>query len=108
MTNINHWCAVCGKGYSYCDGCNSNSFKSWRTIVDTIDHYKVFLVVKQYAEKQIDKTEARKQLNTANIAGWENFKPQIVKTLKEILNDKDKNKDDVNKVSHKNTNKNNE
>ncbi len=57
----------------------------WRSIVDTIDHYKIFVTIKDYNQKTINKNQARSQLATVDITGWKNFNPEIVNVMKDIL-----------------------
>ena len=46
---INHWCVVCGKGYHACDSCNeTKSFTPWRALTDSIEHFKIFTVLKDF------------------------------------------------------------
>ena len=86
MTKKNHTCSVCGTIYNHCDYCeNVRSYMPWRSIVDTIDHYKIFVTIKDYNQKTINKNQARSQLATVDITGWNNFNPEIVNVLNDIL-----------------------
>lgn len=86
MAKETHVCAICGQGYTHCEYCSGvKSYSPWRNIVDTIDHYKIFIIVKDYNEKNIDKEQAKLQLESVDITGWKNFKPEVVKILSEIL-----------------------
>ena len=61
---INHWCVVCGKGYHACDSCNeTKSFTPWRALTDSIEHFKIFTVLKDFNNKLISKKEARELFN---------------------------------------------
>ena len=56
-------CIVCGKEYSVCRSCKDvKEYRPWRTVCDTIECYKLFLVVSGYNNGQIVKNDARKQL----------------------------------------------
>ena len=87
MSNkINHWCIICGKGYHACDSCDPvKSFTPWRTIADTIDHYKIYMIIKQYNSKMITKTEAKNMLTNIDLTGIKTFKDNVKTTLNEIL-----------------------
>ena len=72
---INHWCVVCGKGYHACDSCEKiKSYTPWRTLTDTIEHFAIFTVLKDYNNKVIDKQEARKLLENSDLSGRDSFK----------------------------------
>ena len=87
MSNkINHWCIICGTGYHACDSCDSmKSFTPWRAIADTVDHYKIYVIIKQYKSNLITKEEARNMLLNIDLTGMENFKESVKNRLNEIL-----------------------
>lgn len=87
MSNkINHWCVVCGKGYHACDSCNeTKSITPWRSLTDTVEHFKLFTVLKDYNNKLIDKTEARKLLSNIDLSGKDSFKDSAKNVLEDIL-----------------------
>ena len=89
MSNkINHWCVVCGKGYHACDSCNeTKSITPWRSLTDTVEHFKLFTVLKDYNNKLIDKTEARKLLSNIDLSGKDSFKDSAKSVLAEIYKD---------------------
>jgi hypothetical protein len=83
---LNHQCAICGEKYHFCIDCgNAKSFTPWRTIVDTIEHYKIYMVIRDYVNKNIDKVEAKKQLSQCNLSGLENFIPEIKAAIEDIM-----------------------
>ena len=87
MSNkINHWCIICGKGYHACDSCDSvKSFTPWRAIADTVGHYQIYMIIKQYNSKLITKSEARAMLKNLDLTDMESFKDSVKTTLSEIL-----------------------
>lgn len=88
MNEINHWCVVCGVGYNSCDSClNEKSFTPWRSITDSISHYKIFMILQDYNNKIISKIEAKAKLTLVDISGWENFKDGSKRLIEEILNE---------------------
>lgn len=83
---INHWCVICGKGYHACDSCNEiKSFTSWRSLTDTIEHFKIFTILKDYNNKLISANEAKKLLSGIDLSDTDTFKPSAKKVLDEIL-----------------------
>lgn len=85
---INHWCVICGKGYHACDSCDSmKSFTPWRALTDTIEHFQLFVILKNYNNKLISKEEARKDLSKINISDKDSYKESVKKVLNEILKD---------------------
>lgn len=87
MSNkINHWCIICGKGYHACDSCDSvKSFMPWRILADTAEHYKIYMVIKQYNSKMITKNEAKTMLSNIDLGGMDSFKDGAKSILDEIL-----------------------
>ena len=56
-------CTVCGKPYKTCLSCKGlNITKPWRSITDTVNCYKIFLVLNQYNNHHITKEAAKRQL----------------------------------------------
>lgn len=82
---INHWCVLCGIGYHACDTCNKEkTFTPWRTLTDTIEHYKIFTVLKDYNNKLIDREKAKELLSGLDLSGKENYKESAKKVLADI------------------------
>lgn len=83
---INHWCVVCGKGYHACDSCNdTKSFAPWRTYTDSIEHFKVFAVLKDYRNNMIDKKEAKRLLSNIDLSDRDTFEEGSKKLLNDIF-----------------------
>jgi hypothetical protein len=83
---LNHTCSICGKKYSGCDTCDSTkTYMPWRTIVDTQEHYKIFMIIRDYENKHIDKSEAKKQLSKIDLSEKDNFVIEIKNKIDEIL-----------------------
>lgn len=82
---INHWCVLCGTGYHACDTCNKEkTFTPWRTLTDTIEHYKIFTILKDYNNKLIDREKAKELLSGLDLSGKENYKESAKKVLANI------------------------
>lgn len=85
---INHWCVLCGTGYHACDSCSKEkTFTPWRTLTDTIEHYKIFTVLKDYNNKMIDRAKAKELLSGLDLSGKENYKESAKKVLADIYAD---------------------
>jgi len=83
--NINAYCAICGAGYHICNSClEQKTFKPWRTITDTIEHYKIYLAIHGYTISK-DKEKAKAELQDCNLSGLDNFNPEIKAKIKEIM-----------------------
>lgn len=90
--DINAYCSICGKGYHICNSCKEQqTFKPWRTVVDSIEHYKIYLVLHGYSITK-DKEKAKSELQKCDLSDLENFKPNIKSVIKEIMAEPKKNK----------------
>ncbi|MEY8424646.1 hypothetical protein AALB52_18275 [Lachnospiraceae bacterium 38-14] len=83
--NINAYCAICNEGYHICNSChNQKVFKPWRTVTDTIEHYKIYLAIHRYTVTK-NKELAREELQKCDLTGLESFNPEIKSVIKEIM-----------------------
>ena len=83
--NINAYCSICGQGYHICNSClEQKTFKPWRTVTDSIEHYKIYLAIHNYTISK-NKDIAKAELQTCDLNGVENFKPEIKAVIKEIM-----------------------
>jgi len=83
---LNHTCSICGLKYHACDDCkDTKSFTPWRSIVDSIEHYKIYLIIRDYNNNYIDKLQAKYQLSNRDLEGLENFVPEIRLKIEEII-----------------------
>lgn len=83
--NINAYCSICGNGYHVCRSClEQKAFKPWRSITDSIEHYKIYLALHGYTLSK-DKEVAKKELENCDLSGLENFKPEVKSAIKEIM-----------------------
>ncbi len=93
--NINAYCKICGNGYHICNSClHQKSFKSWRTVTDNMEHYRIYLAIHKYTISK-DREKAKKQLQNCDLNGLEDFRPEIKTAIKEIMavqNDYDRTK----------------
>lgn len=83
MSKTNHTCKACGAEYLYCDDCGE--FGSYKTICDTEDCYKIFLIAKNY-DDNADKEAALEALKNIGFdkSKIKSYIPSIRKVLNEI------------------------
>lgn len=83
--NINAYCSICGRGYHVCNSCkNEKKFRPWKTVTDTMEHYKIYLVIHGYSVSK-NKELANEALQNCNLTGLENFNPEIKSVINEIM-----------------------
>ncbi len=83
--NINAYCSICGQGYHVCNSCLAQkSFKPWRIITDSMEHYKIYLAIHGYTISG-DKEKAKAELETCDLSGLEHFNPNIKAVIQEIM-----------------------
>lgn len=82
---INAFCKICGSGYNVCNSClEQKTFKPWRNITDSIEHYKIYLAIHGYTISN-DKKKAKKELESCNLSDLDSFKDEIKNVIKEIM-----------------------
>lgn len=89
MSNPNHnaTCSICGGKYEVCRSCADKlSLKPWKTVTDTIEHYKIYLAIHGYTVTK-NKENARNELVKCDMSGLETFNPEIKSIIKEIMAD---------------------
>lgn len=85
---INHWCVLCGAGYHACDACSrERNLTPWKALTDTVEHYKIFMVLKNYHNKKIDRKKAKELLSHTDLSDQENFKENTKRLLSEIYSE---------------------
>lgn len=83
--SINAYCSICGNGYHICNSClEQKSFKPWRTVTDTIEHYKIYLAIHGYTVSK-DKESAKNELQMCDLRDLKNFNPEIKAVIEEIM-----------------------
>lgn len=83
--NRNACCSICGHKYHICNSCpEQKKFRPWRTVTDTIEHYKIYMAIHGYTITK-DRETAKTQLQNCDLSGLENFNPEIKAAIKEIL-----------------------
>lgn len=80
-------CSICGRPYHVCSSCLAQkSFKPWRTITDSIEHYKIYMALHGYTLTK-DKANAKMELQNCDLSDLDTFKPQIQSAIKEICSE---------------------
>lgn len=96
--NINAFCKICGHGYHMCGSClEQKTFKPWKSVTDTIEHYKIYLAIHKYTISN-NKEIAREELQCCDLSDLENFKPEIKAVIKEIIKEPKRSKTTSKKV----------
>jgi len=86
--NLNATCSICGKKYHMCVTCSEvKSFMPWRTIVDTVNCYKIFLILRDYTNKSKTKESAKADLEKCDLSEISTFIPEVKSAVEEILKD---------------------
>ena len=82
----NSFCAICGKSYYYCNSCKDIAhLYPYKILTDTTEHYKVFMVVRGYNNGLYTKEEAYERLKNVDTSDIDNYKDNIKKIVKDIL-----------------------
>ena len=83
--NINAYCSICGKGYHICNSCaEQKTFRPWRSITDTIEHYKIYMAIHGYTVSK-NKEDAKAELSTCDLGDMDSFTPDIKKVISKIM-----------------------
>ena len=56
-----------------------------KTIVDTMEHYKIHIILSDYTNKRITKEDAKKMLLDCDIGDYKKFLPHIASVIDEIF-----------------------
>lgn len=81
----NSFCRICGTPYHRC---NCKSENSWRKVVDTAEHYKVFCVIRDYSNGVIDANKANALLGKLDLSDKDSFRENVKEVLGEIASKK--------------------
>lgn len=98
-SNINAYCKICGKGYHVCNTCKTQkTFKAWRSVTDTIDHFLIFSAIHGYTVTK-NKDQAKAELQSCDLSGLESFNSEIKSVIKEIMQEPSKIEPDNSKTA---------
>lgn len=80
------YCLCCGKEIDLCPHCPTEvRYTPWRTLADSMGHFKLFCVAQDYASGKLSKADAKELLERIDTTGYEHFKTQTGAILREIL-----------------------
>lgn len=80
-------CIICGKEYDACLSCKDKiSLRPWKTVTDTIDCYKLFLILAQFNKGSLTKDVAKKQLSNIKY-NLDELKEHDKKVILEIISE---------------------
>lgn len=80
-------CIICGKEYDACLSCKDKiSLRPWKTVTDTIDCYKLFLILAQFNKGSLTKDVAKKQLSNIKY-NLDELKEHDKKVVLEIMSE---------------------
>jgi len=60
---------------------------TWRSIVDTAEHYKIYMILRDYNNDYMDKQAAKKQLQKLDISDLDMFLTDIKSKILEIMSE---------------------
>lgn len=101
-------CDICGRPYHVCRSCQEvKSFQEWRTVVDTLPHYLIYLALNEYSRTK-DKVKAKEELSKCDLSEKDNFNDNIKSVIDEIFADDVKPKTVIKKTTVSHVDKNTE
>lgn len=76
---------MCGIGYHACDSCSKEkNVTPWRSLTDTVEHYKIFMVLRDYKNKLISRAKAKEFLSELDLSDKDNYKDNVKSVLADI------------------------
>lgn len=83
---LNATCSICGKRYHVCATCSdTKNFTPWRTITDTINCYKIFIIIRDYTNGYKSKEDTKVELEKCDLTEVDLFTEEVSKVIKELL-----------------------
>jgi hypothetical protein len=86
--NLNATCPICGKKYHRCGQCSS--FKAWKAIADTYEHYQVAMILTEYREGISDARESREKFRNIGITkntDFSEYLDAVSRDMKKIISE---------------------
>lgn len=94
-------CSICGQEYDICNSClDQKTFKPWRRVTDSIEHYKIYLAIHGYTLSN-DKEKAKSELGNCDLSGLNKFNPEIKSVIEKIMKEPKKSKAVPQKIADK-------
>jgi len=83
---LNATCAICGTKYHICNDCqNTRAFTPWRTIADSINCYKIYLILRDYTNGNSDAATTKEQLLMCDLSDVETFQDNIKVAIEKLM-----------------------
>lgn len=95
---LNATCVLCGKKYHRCDTCEKmkNTFASWRILTDSIEHFKLFDLLRDYGLGKVKKNDLLKELKNFDLSDVDTWLDESNKRLvKDLLKENEKESKDT-------------
>lgn len=90
----NTTCSICGTPYKTCRTCTEiQSFRPWRTVTDTIEHYMIYTAIHGYTISK-NKQQAKLELSKCNLVDISTFNQEVQDIIREIMEEQE-NKSDL-------------
>ena len=79
-------CVVCGKEFKPCLTCEKfkNHFIGWRLLTEKEDHFKIYMIVKDYLAGRADREESLAMLEKVDLSDMDTFKDSIKEVIAKI------------------------
>lgn len=85
MGNDKSVCIVCGKEYDACFNCQeTRELRPWRTVCDTVECYKIHVILSDYNNGYKTKEQAKEALSKIDYK-LDELKESVQKMIKEIV-----------------------
>lgn len=82
----NATCKICGKSYYACMSCaDTMKLHPFKSFTDTVEHFKVFQVVRGLSTGVYTKDEAKEKFKNIDLSDIEFFRPHIKDIIKDVL-----------------------
>lgn len=79
-------CICCGKTYDLCIHCPTDvGYTPWRSMHCSVDHFKIFELVRDYVNGKLPKDKILEMLAKTNTEGYERFNTQTSAVLRELF-----------------------
>lgn len=86
--NLNAMCCICGAKYHKCLSCKDNAvLNPWKAVTDTVEHYKIYQIVRAYSTGIYEKEEAKLRLRNVDLSDLEDLRDHIKKLIHEIIDE---------------------
>ncbi len=83
---LNASCPICGTRYHVCMDCHkTRTFTPWKSLTDSINCYKIFMILNDHANKNSDSDNTKAKLQRCDLSHMASFEPGIQTMIRKIL-----------------------